>query len=246
MTRTALVVDDNRALAEDLGEILGAEGYQVHVFDDPLRALAECETLDFDVALIDVRMPRLDGVSLHRRLMEQHPHAVFVLMTAYSEDERIAQALSAGVRTVLEKPVALAELLRVIGAPSEVNAREVVLVEDDEAFGGALSEALVESGFVVRHVRTLAAARALPAHLLDTSVVDVRLPDGDGTDLAIELCRRPNAAVVLISGFDLDEPHRLAERVGQRARFLTKPFSPDALLRLLNELRKEEPCQSTC
>jgi DNA-binding response OmpR family regulator len=242
MTRKALVVDDNRALAEDLGEILSAEGYEVHVFDDPLRVLAECDDLAFDVALLDVRMPRMDGVSLHRRLMEQHPHALFVLMTAYTEDDRIAQALSAGVRTVLSKPVVLPELLRVIGSPADMNAREVVLVEDDEAFGGALSEALVESGFAVRHVRTLAAARALPQNLLETSVVDVRLPDGDGTDLAIELCRRPNASVVLISGFDLEEPHRLAERVGARARFLTKPFSPDKLLRLLHELRKESPC----
>ena len=108
----ALVVDDNRSLAEDLAEILELEGYVVHVFDDPAEAVRRASELEFEFALLDVRMPGMDGVALHAQLLRGHPRASYILMTAYSEDERIGEALAAGVRCVLSKPVPLDELLR--------------------------------------------------------------------------------------------------------------------------------------
>jgi CheY-like chemotaxis protein len=110
MRQRALIVDDNRPLAEDLAEILADEGYDVRVFDRPHAALAACVEQGFDVALLDMRMPGMDGVELHRALAARHPQACFVLMTAYAEDERISAALSAGVRVVLHKPVPVAVL----------------------------------------------------------------------------------------------------------------------------------------
>lgn len=113
MTMRALIVDDNRALAEDLGEILSDEGYEVCVFDDPVQALREGERLHFQLALLDVRMPGMDGVALHSQLRKHHRDAQFVLMTAYSEDDRLDKARASGVHCVLPKPVPLLELLRI-------------------------------------------------------------------------------------------------------------------------------------
>jgi CheY-like chemotaxis protein len=101
MTKTALIVDDNRALAEDLAEILEAEGYRTRIFDDPELVLRAEPDLHFDVALLDVRMPGMDGVTLQRLLMQRHPEARFVLMTAYADDQRIAQGLAAGACALL-------------------------------------------------------------------------------------------------------------------------------------------------
>ena len=143
MLRRALIVDDNRALAEDLGEILELEGYEVRVFDDPVRALAECDEQEFDVALLDVRMPGLDGVALHRRLLERHPNTSFILMTGYSEDDRIAAALAAGVRTVLMKPVPLPELLRAL-EEGQGGQRELLLVDDDVEVGAVRARSAVD------------------------------------------------------------------------------------------------------
>jgi CheY-like chemotaxis protein len=99
MPRTALIIDDNRALAEDLAEILEAEGYQTRTFNDPELALHAAHELDFDVALLDVRMPGMDGVTLQRLLIEKRPSARFVLMTAYADDERLSSGLAAGLIT---------------------------------------------------------------------------------------------------------------------------------------------------
>ena len=111
MSVRALVVDDNRPLAEDLAEILMAEGYEVAVFDDPQRAAERARELRFEVALLDVRMPVLDGVALHRLLAREHPEAQFVLMTAYEDDRHLAAALSSGVRRVISKPLSVPALL---------------------------------------------------------------------------------------------------------------------------------------
>jgi CheY-like chemotaxis protein len=107
----ALIVDDNRPLAENLAEILSGEGYEVLVCDRPEAAMSACELSGFDVALLDVRMPGMDGVELHRALARRFPHAHFVLMTAYSEDACIKAALAAGVSSVLPKPVPIELLL---------------------------------------------------------------------------------------------------------------------------------------
>lgn len=119
----ALVVDDNRSLAEDLAEILQEEGYDVVVFHDALLAAARSPEIDFDFALLDVRMPGLDGVALHRQLLSHHPHARYVLMTAYADEERLAAARAAGVRRVLHKPLVVAELLRTVAELDEPGTR---------------------------------------------------------------------------------------------------------------------------
>ncbi len=237
MGRRALIVDDNRALAEDLGEILELEGYEVAVFDDPARALRETEEQAFDVALLDVRMPGLDGVLLHRRLLARHPHTVFILMTAYTEDDRIASALAAGVRQVLMKPVPLPKLMRALQQACGEH-RDILLVDDDMALNDSLSELLTQSGYRVRQAYTLAEARRLASEGgWLAAIVDIRLPDGDGADLAAELARTSSLAVILVTGFDLDEHDTpLIKQLGSQVHLLVKPFPPDSLLRALPAL----------
>lgn len=94
MKGTALVVDDNRELAENIGEILESEGYEVLVAGDAENALTQARARPFDVAVMDIRLPGMDGVSLHRKLLELCPDAVYVLMTAYTRHARIAEALA--------------------------------------------------------------------------------------------------------------------------------------------------------
>lgn len=106
-TRRILIVDDNRELAENLAEILEMEGLEALVMDDPhavLDAVREsAPELRFDAALLDVRMPGMDGIDLLRELAAFAPDAVFMLMTAFTKEERLAQR-DARVRRVLAKP----------------------------------------------------------------------------------------------------------------------------------------------
>ncbi len=112
--RHCVIVDDNRDLAEDLGEILHDAGFEVSVFSDPQVAVTSCESLSFEVAVLDLRMPGMDGVELFRALARAHPETRFILMSAFAEDHRIEQAMAEGVRQVLCKPLVVAEFVRAV------------------------------------------------------------------------------------------------------------------------------------
>ena len=238
MAKTALIVDDNRALAEDLAEILETEGYRIRVFHDPKHVLDVGPGLDFDVALLDVRMPGMDGVTLQHLLMESHPNARFVLMTAYADDQRISQGLAAGASAVLTKPVPLEQLFAALG---EGGAREVLLVEDDRAFREALEEALALNGYRCHGAGSADEARRVleaTTHELAAAIIDVRLPGESGAQLALDISSRSQLPCILITGWEPEEGTRIA---GAQARLIVKPFAPETLLRLLAELRRARP-----
>jgi len=248
VTRSALIVDDNRCLAEDLAEILEAEGYDVRVYSDPNLVLAHAADLSFDVALIDVRMPGVDGVTLQRQLRIHHPEACYVMMTGYSDEDHIAQAWASGVRAVLNKPVPLPALFSALALRAPC---ALLIVEDDPAFRAALCEALADGGYTCHPVASAAAAREEAARILAERkgsadgrglalIVDVRLPDGDGASLGAELSELLGAPIVIITGADPERPRRyLAEHGTEPTRVLEKPFSPSEMLRALRDVTEE-------
>ncbi len=78
-----LVVDDNAALAENLGELLETFGLRPLVLTGASAALQIADREPFDAALLDVHLPELDGVELLEALRVRRPRARFVLMTAF-------------------------------------------------------------------------------------------------------------------------------------------------------------------
>jgi len=234
VTTRVLIVDDNLSLAEDLAEILEDEGYVCNVCADPRQVARDSKNLEFDVALVDMRMPGLDGVALHRVLLEHHPSATYVLMTAYSSDDRVQQALTAGAKLVLPKPLPLPELLHALPPAKS----EVLIVDDDRDLAEGLAEVLQHSGYRTHIAHNLAEARELVGPRLDAAIVDVSLPDGSGLNLAQELFERLSARVILISGY---EPDPTVGSAGQRVKLLNKPFSPETLLEALGKITSAQP-----
>lgn len=242
MSRRVLVVDDNRELAENIAELIEEEGYVADVFFRPEDAIEHAQGEGYDVAILDVRLPGMDGVTLFKELADLRPGATYVLMTAFSTDERIADALASGVRAVLPKPVPLGDLMNLL-PPPEAGADQVLLVEDDRGLASILGETLREHGYRVAVRHTLADARASLSHgsVPIGAVVDVRLPDGDGSELAHTLCAR-QVPVVLITGYEPTEAVATArEACAHHCRMLTKPFSSAALLDALKDAASEPP-----
>jgi DNA-binding NarL/FixJ family response regulator len=68
------------------------------------------EDTDPDVVLMDLNMPRLDGIEATRRLTESHPHLPVVVLTTYTDDDRVFAALRAGARGYLTKDAGAAEI----------------------------------------------------------------------------------------------------------------------------------------
>jgi two-component system, OmpR family, response regulator MprA len=105
-----LVVDDDPALSRTLRRALAIEGYEVECADDGGEALQRLSAGHFDAVVLDVAMPRLDGLTVCRRMRERRDRTPVLMLTARDAiGDRVA-GLDAGADDYLVKPFALDEL----------------------------------------------------------------------------------------------------------------------------------------
>jgi DNA-binding NarL/FixJ family response regulator len=100
-----LLADDQRLVRESLGALLGllAGIDLVASASDGEEALAHAKQRRPDVVLMDLRMPRVDGIETTRRLRERHPEVRVIALTTYADDDSVLGALRAGARGSLTK-----------------------------------------------------------------------------------------------------------------------------------------------
>jgi two-component system, OmpR family, response regulator MprA len=116
MAMRVLVVDDEPAVRQALDRALRFEGYETETADDGIAALAAHAQRPADAIVLDVAMPRMDGLEVCRRLRSAGDATPILLLTARAAvDERVA-GLDAGADDYLVKPFALEELLARIRA----------------------------------------------------------------------------------------------------------------------------------
>ena len=115
---TILVVDDHAVVREGLRAFLSVQdGFDiVGEASDGDEALERAEQLDPDVILMDLVMPKLDGVSAMRELRERAPRTRVIVLTSFLEDDRLLPALEAGAAGYLLKDSQPAELARAVRA----------------------------------------------------------------------------------------------------------------------------------
>ena len=105
-----LVVDDDPALARTLRRALGIEGYEVECAGDGAEALQRLAGAHFDAVVLDVAMPRLDGLAVCRSMRARRDRTPVLMLTARDQvGDRVA-GLDAGADDYLVKPFALDEL----------------------------------------------------------------------------------------------------------------------------------------
>src|SRR5918911_264403 len=109
-----LVVDDEQNARVALRTILGEEGYEIAEAADGEEALQLLSGFAPAAVLADVRMPRMDGITLLKRAREQGSDAVFVMMTAFASVEAAVEAMRAGAENYLVKPLDVNAVLVVL------------------------------------------------------------------------------------------------------------------------------------
>ncbi len=106
-----LVVDDDRAVRESLRRSLQFNGYQVELASDGVQAMEQIEAQRPDAVVLDVMMPRLDGLEVCRRLRSTGDDLPILVLTARDAVSDRVAGLDAGADDYLPKPFALEELL---------------------------------------------------------------------------------------------------------------------------------------
>jgi DNA-binding NarL/FixJ family response regulator len=113
-----LITDDQRVVREGLATIV--EGFAdtevVGLAEDGAEAVELVRSQQPDVVLMDLRMPRLDGVEATRAIRAEHPAVAVVVLTTYADDESIMAALSAGAAGYLTKDASRDDIRRALDA----------------------------------------------------------------------------------------------------------------------------------
>ena len=101
----ALVVDDDEAMVEYVSRVLQGAGFTVETCGDGMTALEQFRATPFDVVIVDVRMPRLSGISFLKNLRLTTASACrVVLLSALDDQKTQREALDAGAAAYLVKP----------------------------------------------------------------------------------------------------------------------------------------------
>jgi DNA-binding NtrC family response regulator len=99
-----LVVDDELIVRDSLDKWFREEGYDVTVAESAQNALTKMAAKRFDLALVDIKMPGIDGVELQRRMREIDPEMLVIIMTGYASVETAIAALKNGAYDYVSKP----------------------------------------------------------------------------------------------------------------------------------------------
>jgi len=111
---TILVVDDEPGMREFLEIMLQKDGYNVETAADGSEAIDKIEEKLFDLAIVDIQMPVLNGIEVLKKFNEKSPDTTVIMITAYASHETAIEAMKLGAYDYITKPFKIDEIKLVI------------------------------------------------------------------------------------------------------------------------------------
>src|SRR5579863_3959427 len=230
MSKRILVIDDDRDHAESIVDILSMRGYEVEAAFSGEAGVKVFREEDFDIIFMDVKLPGMNGVETFFEFKKIRPTARVMMMTGYSVEQLISQAIENGALGVLRKPFAITELLQVL---DEVKPRGIVLVADDDPdFAESLKPILAHHGYQVVIASTGQEALEKAGDTgVNCLVLDLAMPLLTGMEVYRKL-RESGKSIptIFVTGFPGEKNAALAGLRQVDNGILLKPFDPRDLI----------------
>ena len=112
--KTILIVDDDKSILRTFARILQKNGYEIDVVETGKEALEKADAKKYDLALLDIRLPDMDGTELLAKMKKQLQTTIKIMITGFPSLETGVKALDEGADAYLVKPVKPEELLMLI------------------------------------------------------------------------------------------------------------------------------------
>ena len=232
-----LIVDDEPDTCDNLSDIFTDLGYAVDIAHEGFTALDLVSKKHYDVALLDLKMPGMDGLELYRRLRQISAGTVAIVVTAYASSSTANEVLKAGAWRILSKPVDFGSLRSIV--EQAVEQPLVLLVDDDHELCDSLWDLFRERAYRVSVAHDVPSAqRLLQTAKYQVVLIDMKLPHGSGADVLHSVQQsNPQAGTVLITGYLSDSEQLVSQSLGEGANAVCyKPFNMDQLLDTVREL----------
>ncbi len=239
-----LIVDDETDFIQALAKSLGRRGFDVHPASSGEEALELLGRMHFDVAVLDMKMPGMDGETLFDRMRMCWPTIPVIMLTGHGNVQQAFRTSREGIFDYIAKPCEVDLLARVArqavehvwGSPASCveDMREeirVLVVDDDEDLLSSLGKALGRRGFVVSIARDGEEALLRTAQdVYDVVVLDLRMPGMGGLDvLRCMKSQAPNTEILLLTGHASVSTAFEGIRLGA-FDYMLKPYDMDELV----------------
>jgi len=112
--KNILVVDDDKSVLGSLKDILQSEGFSVDVAETGREAIEKSEARFYNLALLDIKLPDMEGTKLLIKLHRDTPQTIKIMITGYPSLENAVEALNLGADAYIMKPVNPERLLKVV------------------------------------------------------------------------------------------------------------------------------------
>jgi DNA-binding response OmpR family regulator len=237
-----LIVDDEPDTCANLSDILTDLGFQVDTAHDGFAALELVRQNPYDIALLDLRMPGMDGLELYRRIREISAETVAIVVTAYAASDTAKSVLATGAWRIVPKPVNIGSLLKLVTCALE--APLVMVVDDDHDLCENLWDLLRERGYRVGFAHDLPdAEKKLGEHRFHVVLIDMKLPTGCGSSLLGTLRNVDKEARAIIITGHADEMEAKVDHALQAGADAVcyKPFNVEKLLSTIHQLSQRGP-----
>lgn len=253
-----LLVDDEEDFLLSSAQALERRGFQVDVAPNGVTALEKIDRVEYQIVVLDVKMPDIDGLEVFRILRQRHPSLPVVMLTGHSSLEDAFQTSRDGIADYLDKPIDMDELarrLRGIVQQQQAQAESgdrvegegagetvrVMVVDDETDFLQSVKAVLERRRLSVTTAESGEAALGLLAeNLVDVIVLDVKMPGMSGLDVLRRVRRDyPSVQVILLSGHPSVDAAVEGVRLGA-SEYLQKPPDIEHLAGTIRKLHQEK------
>ncbi len=237
MSLRVFIIDDDRDHAESIADVLSMRGFDCELAFSGEAGLARFRETDFDIVFMDVKLPGMNGVETFFEFRKLKPDVKVMLMTGFSLEQLVAQAVENGALGVLRKPFEIKDLLDVL---DQVKPRGMVLVADDDPEVAASLEAILQSnGYQVETVNSgQQALDKLASHGVNCLILYLKLPMLSGLEVYLKLKEAGRSVpTIFITGFPGERNLAMAKLAAPLDQdVLMKPFDPSHLLSAIDTL----------
>lgn len=113
--RSVLIVDDSSYMRMNIKKILMSNGFKdVTEAGTGVDALKRCQEREFDIILMDIQMPEMDGLTATKKILGLHPKQKIIIISAEGEDHTVKEAILSGASNFIIKPFKEKQVLEVV------------------------------------------------------------------------------------------------------------------------------------
>ena len=131
--RTILIVDDDEIIRETLKDLLESKGYAVETAESAKEAMEKSKSRTFNLALLDIKLPDMEGTELLKKMHSIAPRMMKVMITAHGTLKNAMDSLNFGADGYLLKPINEKELVRVVEEKLKEQYTAEAMSEDEVA-----------------------------------------------------------------------------------------------------------------